>query len=371
MKLTVDLSGLLDAVKQMGAEIQPFDLFVEQSEFEGVDGELSSAVGIEIDFTEIESDSGVLSYKGRQVLLFIPDQGHAIDTVLDNPEKGRKYHVADCQTLDTMKKRNRFDRYKVTNNLEGKFSVYGISELTGKERSGEAALTVCKNCLKYLNYQGYNSGGRKGTIFANFNISHFLSHYSTLFSAMPERHFFIAKSSYSDDWSEISASFRAGKNYCCQQCNVNLSDHKHLLHTHHVNGNKRDNRSDNLEALCIDCHRKQPMHDYMRVKRSDMMQINELREAQGVLRTGSWEAALAMADTSVHGVLLHYKESGEKAPEVAYQIRLSNGNTVRVEAAWPSKRFALVLDETTEKLLTNVGWSVSTVGAALRSEAWM
>lgn len=367
MKLVVDLSALWASVKQMGAEATDFILTVRESGTLQIDIDLSSSGGIDIALEDIDTDDGVLSYQGRQILLFIPDQGRKIDEVLIDPMNGRRYHVADCQTLNDMKQKKRFERYKATNNLQGMFQVYGTSLDTSQSVEGEAALKVCMNCLKFLNYKGYKSNSKiSKQVHSDFDIAQFLSHYSTMFSAMPERANFIEKGGYADNWAEVSATYRQSKAYCCEQCSVDLSSNKQLLHAHHINGNKQDNRDQNLMALCIDCHRKQPMHDYMRVKHSDMTLINKLRREQSLLNNEDWVSALAMADTSIHGGLLHYQKQGYKAPVVGYKLVNDLGAVVaELEAAWPETHFGIAVSHKAKEAITDKKWQVMTVGELL------
>lgn len=371
MKIKVDLSDLWALVEQMGPriDIEDFSLEPATNKVFQLDIDLSATSGIEIVLDDIQTTSGVLSYQGRQILLFIPDQGNAIDDALADPMKGRRYHVAECKTLEQMRNKNRFGRYRATNNLQGQFQIYGVSRLTRTSLEGEASLKVCMNCLKYLNYQGFETNpSNKKSIHANFDIAIFLSHYSTLFTSMPPPRHFEQKGGYSDDWKQISISYRKSTNYTCEACSVNLSQYKHLLHTHHISGNKRDNNSNNLKALCIDCHRKQPKHDYMRVEHSDMLKINSLRHEQGLFIKRSWKEVLLMADTAIQGLLLHYQAQGDSAPIIGYKIISKNAKVIsQIDAAWPEKKFGIVINENDYKTAIKQGWNIKLVGDALNS----
>lgn len=371
MKLDVNFSALWAAVRAMGPQValDDFTLTIRESPVLQLDTDLSAVQGIEIVLDDIDADSGVLSYQGRQILLFIPDQGMNIDEALEDPLKGRRYHVAECKTLADMRSKNRFGRYRATNNLQGKFHIFGVSKMSGANREGEAGLKVCMNCLEYLNYQGYKTDrARKKQIHSGFDIAQFLSHYSTLFKSMPPASHFEEKGGYADDWADISARYRQSKNYTCECCSVNLSQHKQLLHTHHINGNKRQNDTHNLMALCIDCHRKQPQHEYMRVNHADMLEINRLRREQGLFRLGDWDDAINMADTSIRGVLLAYRSQGSSAPVIGYEITDINGAVIaQIEAAWPEQRFGLVIAREDYDVLVSIGWNVHTIGEALKS----
>ncbi len=369
MKLKVDLTSLWVIVEQMGprVDIEDFSLEPSTNNVFQLDIDLSNTHGIEIVLDDIQTASGVLSYQGRQILLFIPDQGNAIDDALADPIKGRRYHVAECSTLEQMRNKNRFGRYRATNNLQGQFQIYGVSRLTRTNIEGEASLKVCMNCLKYLNYQGFETNSaHKKSIHTDFDIATFLSHYSTLFTSMPPSRHFEQKGGYSDDWKQVSVSYRKTVNYSCEACQVDLNQYKHLLHTHHINGNKRDNNSNNLKALCIDCHRKQPKHEYMRVEHTDMLKINSLRHEQGLFILRNWKEALQMADTAIQGLLLYYQAQGDPAPVIGYKVTNKNDKiTAQIDAAWPEKKFGIVINENDYKTAIKNEWNVKLLGEAL------
>lgn len=366
MKLNVSFAELWASARRMGEHDVTFEFSTGSEEEFTTDNILSSTAGLDITIEQLEFEHGVLSFKGRQVLLFIPDQGASIEQVLSGQQEGRKFHVADCVTLEEMRRKQRFSRYKATYNLSGKFEVYGDTYYSGSIK-GEAELKVCKNCLSYLNYKGYRSGAIKSKVFSEFDIGEFLSEYSTLFRAMPERAAFMEEGGYSSDWNDVSARYRQSVRFCCESCLVDLGDYRRLLHTHHVNGNKRDNRDDNLKALCIDCHRKQPMHDYMRVKHEDMVLLNQLRKQQGLLNTGNWAEVRSMADKSLDGLLRYYERNGFSLPEVGYELVAANQAVVaELELAWPSSRKGIAIAKQDLDAARNLGWRVLSVGEALR-----
>lgn len=368
MKLTTDFSRLWANVKQMGKFEARFDLQEDVSPDLELDRDLSSTAGLDIALDDLELENGVLSVKGRQVLLFIPDQGPSIEAVLAGEAKGKKFHVADCRTLDGMRRKNRFGRYKATYNTEGVFKVYGTSVITGRHIEGEAKLKVCKNCLSYLNYKGYRTanGYSRNRIYQSFDISEFLSEYSTLFRSMPDRTSVIDKGGYSDDWAEVSAKYRRSVDFKCEQCGVDLSDHRNLLHTHHISGNKRDNRQSNLKALCIDCHRKQPHHDYMRVTHANMVLINKLRKEQGLLNTENWQRVRDLADKSLDGLLRFYEGMGASLPEIGYELADRDGAVIaELEIAWPDRKKGIAIGSNDIESARRSGWHVASVGEAI------
>ncbi|WP_051326729.1 HNH endonuclease signature motif containing protein [Aliagarivorans taiwanensis] len=345
MKLDVNLSQLWACVEKMGADAISFDVgeVWDDSDLE-FDAQLSSS-GIEISLDELESEHGLLSARGRQVILFIPDQGFSIDKAIDDPSQGRKFHIADCRTLDDMRRMNRFERYKITNNLSGQFPVYGNSKFDGFKEA-DIPLRVCRNCLKKLNYHGVNNASRAEVTSTvnNFNIEEFFSTYSSLFSRLPRQHVNDTNKGYTEDFKKISDRIRSDAGYICQHCKVDLTTDKHLLHTHHINGDKADNADINLVALCADCHRKEPFHGHMCIKHSDTQRINQLRNEQGVYSNCDWPTVKRKADPALHGVLDYAERKGYSAPEVAYSVNtLGEKAPVVLELAWPHRKFGVVL----------------------------
>src|SRR6056297_1331032 len=148
MRLEVDFSALWAAVKKMGAEDVSFEVDTGGDALEPIDVQLKK--GKNVDLTGVQTRNGLLNVQGRQVLLYIPDQGHRIEGALEDGLKGKRFHVADCSTLKDMRARGRYDRYIATNDLSDSFEVHGVDPVTREEVSGSANLKVCKNCLKDL-----------------------------------------------------------------------------------------------------------------------------------------------------------------------------------------------------------------------------
>jgi len=65
---------------------------------------------------------------------------------------------------------------------------------------------------------------------------------------------------YVREWRGISFNYRRLKKWTCEDCGINLKNHKHLLHTHHIDRNKTNNSHENFKALCVPCHANQPFH---------------------------------------------------------------------------------------------------------------
>jgi len=123
-----------------------------------------------------------------------------------------------------------------------------------------------------------------------------------------------------------------------------------------------------MQALCADCHRKQPLHDHMYVKTADLSVIQKLRKNQGVLGdTTDWNDLFQLIDPPYQGLLRLYKSRNEPKPEIGYEVIDSSGAVkAEVEIAWPSAQFAVVDDEPAGQRLSALGWRSVTLEEALR-----
>ena len=367
MKLTVDFSELHAAVALMGADKldvgNPLQTTI--SAIDPIDIALSSE-GLEVHIDDVEIQSGMLAFKGRQVLLYIQDHGTRVQEVLADGIKGNRFHVADCTTLKNMRAAGRFQRYVATNNIKGVFQISGSDYYTGQAEGGAARLRVCKNCLIKLNYKGYTQSNRT-KIFDTFSLTEFFETYSSFFPYMPKRMAGDNDSLYTEDWPQLSARLKALKDYVCESCQVDLSDHKQLLHVHHRNGVKTDNSAAKLQALCADCHRKQPLHDWMFVKHSDAQLINRLRRLQNKTHKRiSWDQAFQFADPGVHGVLHLARAKGMQPPWIGYEINdLNLGVVAELELAWPGRRLGVAIADQDVIAAQKKGWRVCSMIEAL------
>ncbi|CCK76633.1 conserved hypothetical protein [Oleispira antarctica RB-8] len=363
MEINVNFTALWAAAKKMGDGKATFSY--KANTYNAFESE-KTILRRDITLEDVDSHGGLLEVDGNQVLLYIEDHSFRVQDVITGNKEGNKYHIADCSKLGEMRKKHRFDRYVVTNDVSGIFPVSGKESDSQLLVEGEAELHVCKLCLGFLNYRSYKSD--RTNVFKQFTLDEFFSHYSTLFNSFPKT---IAdkRGGYADDWETVSLNYRSKKNFCCEACHVDLSSYQHLLHTHHVNGVKRDNVASNLRALCIDCHRKEPLHEHMRVRSNEVHTINKLRRSQSILSSQDWDDALAFADTSYHGLLDLYRNKNMAVPEIGYDVTDEDDAVVATaELAWPKSKRAIIHQSADIPSLEKAGWVVKMLGDAL-SEA--
>ena len=135
-------------------------------------------------------DLGPLQADGYGVVLYIKDHGSRIDEVIDDPAEGRKVHLAYCKTLEHMEKSQKFERYRLKREPNGQFLISGLSNQT-EILEQEVPLSVCKNCLKQLNYRGYRDlsdiGDARDLATRDFDYDAFFENYSSFFPKLPSK----------------------------------------------------------------------------------------------------------------------------------------------------------------------------------------
>ena len=227
-------------------------------------------------------DLGPLQADGYGVVLYIKDHGSRIDEVIDDPAEGRKVHLAYCKTLEHMEKSQKFERYRLKREPNGQFLISGLSNQT-EILEQEVPLSVCKNCLKQLNYRGYRDlsfiGDARDLATRDFDYEAFFENYSSFFPKLPSKD---EKSpvDYASGQREVFTVARKRAGNCCEKCGVDLTTLPSLLHTHCSGGVEDEKSADNLRVLCANCLRRQPNHDPVYLSRRDDQVLHEARKRQ-------------------------------------------------------------------------------------------
>lgn len=74
------------------------------------------------------------------------------------------------------------------------------------------------------------------------------------------------RNGYTDNFPQISKEYRKLMGYRCEHCGIILKGKRSFyLHTHHIDGNKKNNLHSNFRALCIKCHSVQPGKGHRRL----------------------------------------------------------------------------------------------------------
>lgn len=167
-----------------------------------------------------------------------------------------KYHIYQCSTISTMFNSGRKHRYKINNRDDGTF-FYKFHDFNGNllETRENQKLNICKNCLSKFSGRNYTSDNDV----AHFELKKFYKQNSNFFdfdTSSIEKGEDAKPNVYSPKWTQISNQIKTKYDYTCQGCGwrPNTVYKKRFIHTHHQNGDKRNNKEDNLKVLCIKCH---------------------------------------------------------------------------------------------------------------------
>ena len=294
MKIDVNFNAL-DALRiKMGAELIDFNLEALSPRDIELEIKINEELyqGIEINSLEEVTKIGdfLADEEGRQYILYIKDTMQSLDTIRNDKAKAKKFHIAWCRTLDRMKQEKRFERYVKTIRDDGKFTVDAFlhdRKISDKKIESDETLPVCKNCLDTIHYQEYDkeqAPAIRNAIVIEFDIKKFLEEYSSQirYLALPSGSDVTTPlAEYTREYFRISKIIKKNCHYKCQECNVSLFNHKGLLHAHHIDHNKTNNKPDNFLPICVLCH-QQNHHKHMHVKPEYIETIKKLRKEQNL-----------------------------------------------------------------------------------------
>lgn len=285
MELKDSFTGLDRIRKRLNAPERTlsFDKAIEQRR--DIERELKTE-GILVERNDIESVGPYLTYKGEHLAILYILNSTSPSSELENNTPGYstpKFHLTWCRTLDSMSRKKRFDRYVLSRSPSNLFrvealerDVHIIRELGERHMLNDVQLFPCQNCLDSLRYKDFSlqtsKGDRLGQV-KEFVVREYLDENDgnlTVMRHLPKTLAQNAKNGgYTDDFPEISRSLRAEHNWKCTKCDVDMSDNKAGLHTHHISGVKSDNSRGNLMVLCALCHKGiDSHHATMHVKKS-------------------------------------------------------------------------------------------------------
>ena len=271
-RIKPDFSPLDKILQQMGAKIPPSEL---------VEG-LSTPTGMEIPQWDIEDIDGVLGYidpdtgEAHQTTIYIRDHRYfrrPRDILIGG---GNKIHLVECKALRKMFASGRKHRYRIS------IAKVHIRTIDTRQASGVPhPLDVCKLCLKQYEHTKNLSWWERQKLAGNFDFSVlFFRHEEAFKGFRPEGD---PSEGYPPNWQEISSRYRAQANWHCECCGLDLNGCRRLLHTHHIDGNKSNCDDDNLKALCLLCHAKQPWHSLaVKISEAKRQTIFQLRREQNL-----------------------------------------------------------------------------------------
>ena len=219
---------------------------------------------------------GLLAVGKNQITLYLINPKVNERELCELENKRPRYHLTDCKTLKEMREKDEFEhRYYISKSTSHEFSI----KPSDKADTITLGLLPCQNCLLKLNYEKIDTFVEKQKFVRRFSLKKFFEENETIFRTLPTDYKEnYPNGYYTADWSFISKRFRDGKNWICACCNGNFSDHRHLLHAHHINRKSFDNKASNLKALCGLCHQKEHDHQFIEDEISKL--IKDVRKQQ-------------------------------------------------------------------------------------------
>ncbi|MEQ1859193.1 MAG: hypothetical protein ABMA13_04595 [Chthoniobacteraceae bacterium] len=221
---------------------------------------------------DVESERDFVRGEGG-IFHVLPD-GRVIKVILHITQKAlytredpgiadmHRYHLFNCDTLQMMRAIGREHRYKMASRGDGRFN-YTLTrhDRVVREYRGDngAELRFCGNCQRIYNRRFNWLGNRP------FDLRLFIET-NELHGDVRVTHRLDADdvlNVYTHDWPVIARRHKEAKNYCCEDCGINLSapNLRRFLQAHHVDGERTSNTAMNIRVLCIQCHARQPFHE--------------------------------------------------------------------------------------------------------------
>ena len=152
-----------------------------------------------------------------------------------------RYHICRCSTIEEFIASGQFSRYTRANT-----DPVPVYDRSAGRKVMVANLPLCRNCLSKIREYGSISSTDFVEILKRANEDYDNN----------EGEVEVDIFGYTKDWEAISRAYRTKQDFTCEACGLHIENEldRMYLHTHHINGNKIDNRERNLRCLCVRCH---------------------------------------------------------------------------------------------------------------------
>lgn len=166
-------------------------------------------------------------------------------------EQKPRFHICKCSIIENFMTSGNFDGHYVRANVD---PVPVLSKESGQIEE-IAGLPLCQNCIAKMG----NVTGISSTEFAKL-LREAMGEQET-----PKTHE-VDIFGYTKDWEQISKKYREKHDYTCEECGIRIEGFdREYIHTHHIDGNKLNNKEKNLKCLCYYCHANVDEHHHQRL----------------------------------------------------------------------------------------------------------
>jgi len=200
-----------------------------------------------IDF-EKEFKAGNIRFEADGIFIDTKSGEHQVYIFISEPwitkyGKRPKFHVRECQTITSFLADGTFrHRYHVSS-----ARVNDLIDITTRQIFKDEELYLCGNCHNMIKEDIYTTSD-----FADLYVN-----------SSADIDIRVDNDGYVKDWKLISKNYRLSINYKCESCGLEpkSSLHRYYWEVDHIDGNKLNNETSNLECLCVRCHsRKDEVH---------------------------------------------------------------------------------------------------------------
>jgi hypothetical protein len=194
------------------------------------------------DFSE-EEQRGNISFKDDGIYLKVNGNELIGYMYIKNADVNRwglpKFHVSNCQTIIQQRNQNNFHGHYFWSNS----NVVDVRQRNSDFIHEKVKLELCGYCREQINVIDYNN--TEG-FFDLLDIQ----------ETEPIENIETDIFGYTKDWQQISRKFRIKNDFTCDVCKIKIENKfdQRFIQVHHRNGNKLNNKIDNLQCLCTLCH---------------------------------------------------------------------------------------------------------------------